>query len=214
MRVSPAHLTRTRTRTRTHTSAMLAAAARSASIASLSSRAAPARLLSSASAAATKPSTFRVLGLQQIAIGHLDKKELSALWQGAFGLEKVGEFKSEKENVDEDILILGPKGPLQVEVDLMQPLDADKSPKVHVPNLNHIGLWVDDIHAAVKELSSKGVRFAPGGVRKGAAGYDVTFLHPKGDASKGAPIGGCGVLIELVQAPPEVIQALGGGKRA
>jgi lactoylglutathione lyase len=55
-------------------------------------------------------------------------------------------------------------------------------------------------------LTTNGVRFAPGGIRKGAAGYDITFLHPKGNEE--FPIGGEGVLIELVQAPPEVIQAL------
>jgi lactoylglutathione lyase len=49
------------------------------------------------------------------------------------------------------------------------------------------------------------VRFTPGGVRKGAAGYDVCFIHPKG--SDTAPHGGEGVLIELVQAPPEIIEA-------
>jgi len=124
-------------------------------------------------------------------------------------LQKTGDFKSQKENVDEDILRLGPSGPFQVEIDLMQPLDPEKSPKVHVPQLNHIGLWVDDIQAAVKQLSSRGVRFTPGGIRKGAAGYDVTFIHPKGNET--SPIGGGGVLIELVQAPPEVINALGGG---
>jgi lactoylglutathione lyase len=42
-------------------------------------------------------------------------------------------------------------------------------------------------------------------VRKGAAGFDVCFIHPKG--SPEAPIGGEGVLIELVQAPSEVIAA-------
>ena len=36
---------------------------------------------------------------------------------------------SEKENVDEDILLLG-HGPTAVEVDIMQPLDPEKSPKV------------------------------------------------------------------------------------
>jgi lactoylglutathione lyase len=126
---------------------------------------------------------------------------------GEFGLQKTGDFKSEKENVDEDILRLGPAGPFQIEIDLMQPLDANKSPKVHVPQLNHIGLWVDDIQLAVKQLTARGVRFAPGGVRKGAAGFDVTFIHPKGNEQ--SPIGGGGVLIELVQAPPEVIKALG-----
>lgn len=44
---------------------------------------------------------FRILGLQQIAIGGLDKAGLSALWQTQFQLPKVGEFQSEKENVDE-----------------------------------------------------------------------------------------------------------------
>lgn len=125
---------------------------------------------------------------------------------GEFGLTKTGDFKSTKENVDEDILRLGAKGsPFAVEVDLMQPLDPNVAPKVHVPQLNHIGLWVDDIHAAVKQLTERGVRFTPGGVRKGAAGYDVTFIHPKGNEA--APIGGAGVLIELVQAPAEVIKA-------
>ena len=51
-----------------------------------------------------------------------------------------------------------------------------------------------------------GIRFAPGGIRKGAAGHDVTFIHPKGNEEY--PIGGCGVLIELVQAPPHIIKSL------
>jgi lactoylglutathione lyase len=49
------------------------------------------------------------------------------------------------------------------------------------------------------------MRFTPGGIRKGAAGYDVCFLHPKGNDA--APLSGEGVLIELIQAPPEVIEA-------
>ena len=84
-----------------------------------------------------------------------------------------------------------------------------KSPKVHEPRLNHLGLWVDDLAAAVAWLTAQGVRFTPGGIRKGAAGHDVCFIHPKGnDAS---PRSGEGVLIELVQAPPAVIGALGSG---
>src|SRR3546814_6504249 len=87
----------------------------------------------------------------------------------------------------------------------MQPIDENKAPKVHVPPLNHLGLWVDNLEACVGHLQSQGVRFAPGGIRKGAAGFNVTFIHPKGnDAS---PLSGEGVLIELVQAPEEVIQA-------
>ena len=151
----------------------------------------------------TKP--FKILGIQQVAIGGPDKSKLQKLWVEMFGLEITGTFQSERENVDEDICAMG-KGPYKVEVDLMQPIDPEKKPAVHATPLNHIGLWVDNLPVAVEWLSAQGVRFAPGGIRKGAAGYDITFLHPKGNEE--FPIGGEWVLIELVQAPPEVIAAL------
>jgi lactoylglutathione lyase len=147
---------------------------------------------------------FRVLGVQQIAIGGPAKERMKRLWVDMLGLAVTGNFVSERENVDEDITAMG-QGPFKVEVDLMQPLDAAKKPAVHEPPLNHIGLWVDDLPLAVDWLGAQGVRFAPGGIRRGAAGYDITFLHPK--ANEQFPIGGEGVLIELVQAPPEVIEA-------
>ncbi|MCC6646596.1 MAG: VOC family protein [Polyangiaceae bacterium] len=141
---------------------------------------------------------FKILGVQQIALGAPDKSALRRLWVDLFGLEVTGSYRSERENVDEDILVAG-EGPGAVEIDLMQPIDVEKSPKVHVPPLNHVGLWVDDLPAAVAWLGEQGVRFAPGGIRKGAAGHDVCFIHPKGSAE--LPVGGEGVLIELVQAP-------------
>jgi len=104
--------------------------------------------------------------------------------------------------------VLGKEGsPFAIEVDLMAPLDAGRSPKVHKPALNHVGLWVDDLQAAVNWLSKdKEVRFAPGGIRKGASGHDVAFIHPIGNDTH--PKSGCGVLIELVQAPESIIRAL------
>jgi lactoylglutathione lyase len=147
---------------------------------------------------------FRVLGVQQIAIGGPDKQRLQRLWVDMLGLQNTGSFRSERENVDEDICAIG-AGPFKVEVDLMQPLDPDKKPAVHTTPLNHIGLWIDDLPRAVAWLTAQGVRFAPGGIRPGAAGHDITFLHPK--ASEEFPIAGEGVLIELVQAPPEVVRA-------
>jgi lactoylglutathione lyase len=147
---------------------------------------------------------FRILGVQQIAIGGADKQRLQRLWVEIFGLVVKSTFVSERENVDEDICALG-QGPHAVEVDLMQPLDLDKKPAVHATPLNHVGLWVDDLAQAVRWMTAQGVRFAPGGIRKGAAGHDVCFIHPKG--SDEFPIGGEGVLIELVQAPGSVIEA-------
>jgi lactoylglutathione lyase len=148
---------------------------------------------------------FRILGLQQVALGGRDKSRLRRLWVDVLGLELEGNYRSERENVDEDIAVLG-RGAARCEVDLMQPIDPDAKPAVHDPALNHVGLWVDDLAAAVAWLAQQGVRFAPGGIRKGAAGHDVTFIHPKGNEA--SPIGGEGVLIELVQAPPEVVSAL------
>ncbi|EQC34800.1 lactoylglutathione lyase [Saprolegnia diclina VS20] len=150
----------------------------------------------------TRP--FRVLGIQQVAVGGLDKGALKHLWVDTLGLTYKSSFKSERENVDEDILEAG-KGPFAVEVDIMQPIDATKSPKVHLPQLNHVGLWIDDLPKCVDHLTKQGMRFTPGGIRKGAAGFDVVFLHPKGNDA--FPLSGEGVLIELVQAPAHVIQA-------
>ena len=147
---------------------------------------------------------FQVLGVQQVAIGGLDKNKLRAFWVDLMGLRFGHSYKSEKENVDEDICETG-AGAFTVEVDLMQPIDPEKRPKVHEPALNHIGLWIDDLPTAVAWLEKQGVRFTPGGIRKGAAGYDVCFIHPKGNAE--APIGSEGVLVELVQAPKNVIEA-------
>ena len=149
-----------------------------------------------------------MLGLQQVAIGGLSKSSLLSFWHDLLGLPVHSSFTSTSENVDEAILHLGPPppSPHTIELDLMQPLDPSRSPKPHIPALNHIGLWVDDLRAAVAWLEGRGVRFTPGGVRRGASGFDVCFVHPKGDEAKGTR-GGEGVLIELVQAPPPVIAA-------
>jgi lactoylglutathione lyase len=147
---------------------------------------------------------FKVLGIQQIAIGAPNKDKLKTLWVDMLGLEVTGNYVSERENVNEDICAIG-SGPFKVEVDLMEPIDPDKKPAVHTTPLNHVGLWIDDLPKAVEWLTAKGVRFAPGGIRRGAAGFDITFLHPKSNDE--FPISGEGVLIELVQAPQDVINA-------
>ncbi len=53
----------------------------------------------------TRP--FKVLGIQQIAIGGPSKEKLKTLWVEKLGLEVTGTFQSERENVDEDICAMG-----------------------------------------------------------------------------------------------------------
>jgi len=147
---------------------------------------------------------FNVLGLQQIALGAASKSELRALWVDRLGLSVTGWFRSERENVDEDVCAVG-EGLARVEVDLMEPIDPNGKPAVHMPPLNHVGLWIDDLRAAVAWLEANGVRMAPGGIRTGASGHDICFIHPR--PNDAFPIAGAGVLVELVQAPTEVIAA-------
>ena len=158
------------------------------------------------SAAQARP--FRVLGIQQVAIGGTSKARLRELWVDKLGLALTGTFRSDRENVDEDICSIG-SGPMKVEVDLMEPIDPAGKPAMHATPLNHVGLWIDDLRAAVAWLEANGVRMAPGGIRAGAAGHDICFIHPK--SSDAFPVAGEGVLIELVQAPAEVIAAASSG---
>jgi lactoylglutathione lyase len=150
----------------------------------------------------SEPRPFRVLGVQQIAVGGRDKAPLRRLWVELLGLEAVGHYTSDAENVDEDVLSVG-SGDARVEIDLMQPVDPGARPRVDQPALHHVGLWVDDLRSAHAWLTAQGVRFA-GGIRRGASGHDVCFIHPRG--SDEAPRSGEGVLIELVQAPDELVR--------
>lgn len=147
---------------------------------------------------------FTVLGVQQIALGARDRVELRQLWVDCLGLTPTGHYRSAAENVDEELLSFG-VGIGRVEVDLMEPIDANARPTLHEPALHHVGLWIDSLRSAVGWLVSQGVRFTPGGIRRGATGHEICFVHPK--PSRYFPISGRGVLIELVQAPADVMAA-------
>lgn len=135
---------------------------------------------------------FRVLGVQQIAVGALDRRRLRHLWVDLLGLSSRGDFRNETENVDGELVTIG-AGPFAVDLNILQPIDPERSPRAHQPPLNHVGLWVDDLPAAIAWLEERGVGFTVRGVRRGAAGHDVCFIHPRQ--------GGEGALIELIQAP-------------
>jgi lactoylglutathione lyase len=154
---------------------------------------------------------FSVVGVQQIAFGGRDRNTLRTLWVDCLGLTPISRFESASENVDEEILSVG-LGLGRVEVDLMQPLDENARPVIHEPALNHVGFWIDALRSAVAWLVQRGVRIAPGGIRRGATGHEVCFIHPKPSAY--FPICGNGALIELVQAPDDLITAHRAAARA
>lgn len=150
----------------------------------------------------TRP--FRILGVHHIAIGNADLGRLRHLWGDVLGLSVGAPFILESENVTGSIARLE-AGPYTVEVDLLQALDAEKKPAPHLPPLNHVAFWVDHLPQAYAWLTAQGVRFTSGGICKGAEGREMAFIHPK--ASDEFPVAGEGVMIELVQATPEVAAA-------
>ena len=64
---------------------------------------------------------FRVLGLQQVAIGGLSKRVLQDFWVELLGVPQRGSYESANENVSEAILELG-AGPLRVELEHPRPV--------------------------------------------------------------------------------------------
>lgn len=141
----------------------------------------------------TNKPTFKILGVQQIAIAGSALNDLENLWVNILGLTKNSEKTIPTENVKESILNFSQLN--QPEITLLEPINPNQKPQVQNNPLNHIGLWVDDLKIAVNFLEAQGFRI-PGGIRQGASGHNIAFIHPK-DAQ--------GVLIELVQAPENLI---------
>jgi methylmalonyl-CoA epimerase len=82
-----------------------------------------------------------------------------------------------------------------VKLELLEATEPDSPIAKYVekrgPGLHHITLRVDDIHAAVAQLKSRGVRMIDETPRPGAEGSTIAFVHPAAAH---------GVLIELKQS--------------
>jgi len=148
-------------------------------------------------ASSTKSRPFRVLGIQHVAVGGPTLDALRHLWVDLLGLESQSVHEVPHENVREERVAFV-NADCDVKIDLMQPLDAQAKPRVDKPALHHIALHVDNLQAAFDWLSAQGVRFTPGGIRRGAEGHPVCFIHPF--ANESHRLSGEGVLIELVEA--------------
>jgi len=83
-------------------------------------------------------------------------------------------------------------------VELLEPLDPE-SPvgrflRRHGEGVHHVCLRVDDVEAALERAREQGAEPVAPGVREGAGGARVAFLHPSGTG---------GVLIELSERASE-----------
>lgn len=134
---------------------------------------------------------FRVLAVKHIAIGSKENSALEYFFVELLGIEKVSEETIPSENVRESKLRL-PDG---LELDLMETIDSSKKPDVSKRPLHHFALQVDNLETAHSWLKSKGVRIA-GGIRKGAGGKKIFFVHPKGNDESPT---GAGVLLEFCE---------------
>jgi methylmalonyl-CoA/ethylmalonyl-CoA epimerase len=91
-----------------------------------------------------------------------------------------------------EVAFLG-EGPVRLE--LLAPMAGDSEIATFLQRrgegVHHICLRVTDLPSAVAALEAKGARLVSGGIRPGAHGTRVAFVHPKTAH---------GVLVELVEA--------------
>ena len=122
-----------------------------------------------------------------IAVAGLD--EALAFYRDALGLHLEESEEVTSQRVRAHFLPAG--GP---KLELLEATDPESAIGKYLakrgPGLHHVAFRVADIHAALAELKSRGVRLIDEQPRPGAEGALVAFLHPS--AAKG-------VLVELKQ---------------
>ena len=83
---------------------------------------------------------------------------------------------------------------------MLQPLnDSDRFAKFLTEKgegIHHLAITANDIEKDVERASANGAKIL-GGIRSGSYGRKITFIHPKSVN---------GVLMEICQAPPEVLK--------
>lgn len=130
--------------------------------------------------------------LDHIGIAVKDLPGALAFYRDALGLEIAAPEDVPSQRVRAHFIPVGPSN-----LELLEATAPDSPIAKYVdkrgPGLHHITLRVDDIHAAVAHLKSRGVRLIDESPRPGAEGSTIAFVHPSATQ---------GVLIELKQSAP------------
>src|ERR1700730_6873254 len=120
-------------------------------------------------------------------------KELSAalaFYRDALGLEIEAPEEVASQHVRAHFVPVG-----ESKLELLEATDRESAIAKYVekrgPGLHHMTLRVEDIHAAVAQLKSRGVRMVDEQARPGAEGATIALIHPSSAH---------GVLIELKES--------------
>jgi methylmalonyl-CoA/ethylmalonyl-CoA epimerase len=131
--------------------------------------------------------------IDHVGFAVADLEAAMEFYSRAFGITVVHEEVNEEQGVREAMLAVG-DGFIQ----LLAPLRADSPIGRFLdrsgPGIQQVAFGVDDVEVAADRLREAGVRMLYQRAKTGTAGSKVNFAHPK-DCG--------GVLIELVQAPPD-----------
>ena len=124
-----------------------------------------------------------------IAVNSLE--DAVPLWRGI-----LGELPAGREEVEEEAVRVAFFGEGAGRIELLEPTDPDSAVARHLerrgPGVHHVCLRVEELEAAVERATRAGAELIPPGVRQGAGGHRVAFLHPRTTG---------GVLLELSEAP-------------
>jgi methylmalonyl-CoA/ethylmalonyl-CoA epimerase len=125
--------------------------------------------------------------LDHVGIAVADLSEALSFYRDALGLDVEAPEDVASQRVRAHFISAG-----QSALELLEATADDSPIAKHVakrgPGLHHITLRVDDIHAALARLKSRGVRLIDESPRPGAHGSLVAFIHPSSAH---------GVLVEL-----------------
>ena len=129
--------------------------------------------------------------IDHVGIAVPDLREAIAFYELAFGVVSVHEEINEEQGVHEAMLAVG-SGDTRIQ--LLAPLTPESTIAKFIgrsgPGLQQLAFRVEDVEAVSATLRQRGLRLLYDVPKRGTAGSQVNFVHPK-DAG--------GVLVELVQ---------------
>ena len=137
-----------------------------------------------------------ITGIDHVGIAVPDFDAAVEFHRATFGLELVHEEVNEEQGVREGMLRAPGDPGTGAAVQLLAPLSPTSTIAKFLdrsgPGLQQLAYRVTDMESAMTALRAAGVRLLYETPRRGTAGSQINFIHPK-DAG--------GVLIELVEPP-------------